>query len=187
MSRVLLAFSKYDCTIGYVQGMNHIVDALMHHCSEDVSFWLFVSLIEDYEMRDIYQEGISGLFKHIHCLHALLEKHLPKLLEHLHKSYIDIEMFASNWIFTLYFNSLPLPEVSAPFLTSFFEYGWAFFYRFTICYLRALESRILEVDEAENCEILEVIKTPQKMAQSSEDLSSDSLVTNAQISSSSDP
>lgn len=48
MSRVLLAFSKYDNTIGYVQGMNHIVDALMQHCCEEISFWLFVSLIEDY-------------------------------------------------------------------------------------------------------------------------------------------
>jgi hypothetical protein len=54
ISRVLLAFSKYDNTIGYVQGMNHIVDSLMIHCCEEVSFWLFVSLIEDYEMRDIY-------------------------------------------------------------------------------------------------------------------------------------
>jgi len=53
-SRVLLAFSKYDNTIGYVQGMNHIVDVLMMHCSEEISFWLFVSLIEDYEMREIY-------------------------------------------------------------------------------------------------------------------------------------
>lgn len=45
--------------------MNHIVDALMQHCSEETAFWLFVSLIEDYEMRDIYQVGIPGLYKHI--------------------------------------------------------------------------------------------------------------------------
>lgn len=65
LQRVLQAFSKYDNTIGYVQGMNHIVDALMQHCSEEVAFWLFVSLIEDYQMRDIYQVGIPGLYKHI--------------------------------------------------------------------------------------------------------------------------
>jgi hypothetical protein len=45
---VLLAFSKYDSTIGYVQGMNFIVGSLLMHCSEEVAFWLFVSLIEDF-------------------------------------------------------------------------------------------------------------------------------------------
>ena len=54
LSRVLLAFSKYDNTIGYVQGMNFIVGSLLLHCTEEITSWLFVSLIEDYQMRDIY-------------------------------------------------------------------------------------------------------------------------------------
>lgn len=51
---MLLAFSRYDNTIGYVQGMNHIVELLMNHCTEEIAFWLFVALVEDYEMREIY-------------------------------------------------------------------------------------------------------------------------------------
>lgn len=62
--RVLNAFSKYFNYIGYVQGMNFIVGALLMHCSEDIAFWLFVSLIEDFEMRDIYQPKLPGLYKH---------------------------------------------------------------------------------------------------------------------------
>jgi hypothetical protein len=34
--------------------MNFIVGSLLMHCAEEAAFWLFVSLIEDYEMRDIY-------------------------------------------------------------------------------------------------------------------------------------
>ena len=44
--------------------MNFIVGSLLFHCSEEVAFWLFVSLIEDYEMRDIYQPKLPGLYKH---------------------------------------------------------------------------------------------------------------------------
>jgi len=40
------------------------VGALLKHCTEEVAFWLFVSLIEDYEMRDIYQNRLPGVFKH---------------------------------------------------------------------------------------------------------------------------
>jgi hypothetical protein len=44
--------------------MNFIVGSLLLHCSEENAFWLFVSLIEDYEMRDIYQPDLPGLKKH---------------------------------------------------------------------------------------------------------------------------
>lgn len=48
--------------------MNFVVGAILMHCSEDIAFWLFVSLIEDYEMRDIYQPKLPGLFKHSQVL-----------------------------------------------------------------------------------------------------------------------
>jgi hypothetical protein len=72
LSRVLLAFSKYDCTTGYVQGMNFIVGCLLLHCSEEATFWLFSSLIEDYQMRDIYIPGVPGLYKHSSVFESLL-------------------------------------------------------------------------------------------------------------------
>ena len=57
MQRILVTFSKYDPKIGYVQGMNFIVGALLYHCSEEIAFWLFVTLVEDHDMRDIYLPG----------------------------------------------------------------------------------------------------------------------------------
>lgn len=72
LSRILQTFSKYDKTIGYVQGMNFIVGALLLHSTEEVAFWLFVALIEDYQMRDIYQPNLPGLYKHIATLEHLI-------------------------------------------------------------------------------------------------------------------
>ena len=80
---MLQAFSKYDASIGYVQGMNFIVGALLLHCSEEITFWLFVALIEDYEMRDIYMEGLPGHIKHSSLITQLMETHLSDLYEHL--------------------------------------------------------------------------------------------------------
>ena len=61
---MLIAFSNYERQVNYVQGMNFIVAQLLLHCTETFAFWLFVALIEDCEMRDIYEEKLSGLFKH---------------------------------------------------------------------------------------------------------------------------
>ena len=57
LERLLITICKYDTKIGYVQGMNFIAGNLLYHCSEEVAFWLFISLIEEHEMREIYMSG----------------------------------------------------------------------------------------------------------------------------------
>ena len=52
--------------------MNFIVAQLLLHCSETFAFWLFVALIEDCEMRDVYEDGLSGLFKHSLMIEVLI-------------------------------------------------------------------------------------------------------------------
>lgn len=69
----MLAFSKYDKSIGYVQGMNFIVGCLLYHCSEEIAFWIFVTLIENFEMRDIFEYKLPGLYKHCFVIENLLK------------------------------------------------------------------------------------------------------------------
>lgn len=107
---MLNAFSKYDQSIGYVQGMNFIVGALLMHCTEEVAFWLFISLIEDYEMRDIYLPKTPGMFKHCQLLQLMEMEHLGEIFKHLCLMEIQIEMYASDWLFALFSNIIPLTE-----------------------------------------------------------------------------
>ena len=91
LRRVLTAFSNYDHQVGknpfclvldYVQGMNFIVGALLLHANEVMAFWLFVTLIEDCEMRDVYMTGLPGLFKHSHIVSSLITSNLTDLAHH---------------------------------------------------------------------------------------------------------
>jgi len=82
LERVLCSFVKYDPKIGYVQGMNFIVGALLYHCSEVIAFWLFVSLIEDHELRDIFLPGLPGLYKHTQIINMLLIEKLGNIHRH---------------------------------------------------------------------------------------------------------
>jgi len=83
MENVLIAYSKYDTQVGYVQGMNFVVGALLYHCSEEVAFWLFVPLVEDFEIRDVYLPGLPGLYRHTRIIEALISKHFTSLSAHL--------------------------------------------------------------------------------------------------------
>jgi hypothetical protein len=75
-------FSRYDPEIGYVQGMNFIVGSLLFHCDEVLAFWLFVSLIEDFELREVFKPGLPGLYKHCQVFGFLMMEHLPELFSH---------------------------------------------------------------------------------------------------------
>jgi hypothetical protein len=73
--------------------MNFIVGALLYHANEVITFWLFVTLIEDCELRDIYMAGLPGLFKHSHIISALVSTNMPLLAEH----FVSIHSFSLNF------------------------------------------------------------------------------------------
>jgi hypothetical protein len=87
--------------------MNFLVGQLLMHCSDTLAFWLFVELIEECELRDIYQVGLPGLHKHAYIIQMLVAKHLPKLSEHFEEHSVRPEMYASDWIFSLFASVLP--------------------------------------------------------------------------------
>jgi len=59
--------------------MNFIVGQLLIHMSDTMAFWVFVSLIEDCDMRDIFLPRLPGLYKHSHIIEILMERHLKPL------------------------------------------------------------------------------------------------------------
>ena len=63
--------------------MNFIVGSLLIHCSSTIAFWLFVSLIEDCGVRDIFTPKLPGLYKHSQVIERLISIHLPEISEHL--------------------------------------------------------------------------------------------------------
>lgn len=91
--------------------MNFIVAALLLHCHEVIAFWLFVSLIEDCDLRDIYMPKLPGLFKHSQMLEILIDQHIPRLKNHFIEHNIKVELFASEWIFGLFSSVIPVDHM----------------------------------------------------------------------------
>ena len=108
LKRVLSAFANYEKQVDYVQGMNFICGSLLIHCSETMAFWLFVTLIEDCNLRDIFTPKLPGLYKHSQVIERLLSIHLPDLHDHLSRNNIKAEMYTSEWIFGLFSSVIPL-------------------------------------------------------------------------------
>lgn len=155
LRRVLSAFAKYDTQLGYVQGMNFIMGALLWHSTEEDAFWLFVALVEDYELRDNYMPRLPGLSKHAQMLDVLVLEYLPALHFHFTEHRVLVEMYATDWCFSLFGSVVPINEL-APIYDKFFREGWIFFYKIVLIILKRLERVLLR--QSETGEILSPLK-----------------------------
>eukprot|EP00347_Sterkiella_histriomuscorum_P021980 403332100 len=161
LKRVLLAFSKYDPKLGYVQGMNFIVGSMLYHCNEEIAFWMFVALIEEFELRDIFEPNLPGLYKHCYVLDKMIETHIKDLHTHFDLYSIEVQMYASDWIFCLFSNIIPLP-LMADFYDEFFLHGWPYFYKFCLSMLDVFKDKLLKEDEFSGILSHIKFKTPEK-------------------------
>ncbi|CAI2358869.1 unnamed protein product [Moneuplotes crassus] len=83
MLEVLTAFALYDKPCGYVQGMNFITASLAYHCDSATAFWLFASLIEDYDLRKNYLQGFDGFYKCAKDIGEESQEKIPKIFKFL--------------------------------------------------------------------------------------------------------
>ena len=142
LGRILRTFCAYSPNLGYVQGMNYIAATLLWHTTEVDAFWLFVVLIEDFELRDNFISGFPGLTKHYHAIEFLINQHLPELYNHFLNANIAVQMFATEWIMTLFTSVIPL-EQSQRVLNKFFKHGWTFMYKLCLEILTRLSGKLL--------------------------------------------
>lgn len=64
-------------------------------------------------------------------------------------------MYASDWIFALFSNIIPISEYHH-FLDNFFVSGWTFFYKFSLTFLKCHSPELLKMNDLS--EILNMIK-----------------------------
>jgi hypothetical protein len=68
--------------IGYVQGMSFIAGALMYHAGEVATFWLMITLMDQYSLKDIFKQNLPGLSKHEAAIEKLGRTYLEDVFLH---------------------------------------------------------------------------------------------------------
>ena len=146
LENVLRAFSNYNNTIKYCQGMNFIVGFFLYHCEEHIAFWLFVSLIEEYDLINLFMENFPGFKIHVHRVEAILKNEYLSYWENFNKIGVKVELFMVEWLFSLFSSLIPL-DLQMDFYKGFFSKGWIFFYKMCISCILNLKGEFSEADE----------------------------------------
>ena len=101
MRRVLCAFAAFNPDVGYVQGMNFIVVALLGVFDEAASFWM-LALIVDQWLPEHFSSAMIGY--HIDCrvLSTLTAEHLPRLANRLNQLDVTVQLLTTRWFLCLW-------------------------------------------------------------------------------------
>ena len=153
--RVLLVFLEYHNNVDYVQGMNNIVGSLCLHVEESQAFWLFVDLLESYNLDDIYLPDMMGTHLFLNQIKLLVIKNFKAVHDHMTILEVKYEMFALNWVISMFTSFMPLP-FTIVFWKRFFKDGWKEFYKVIYRIFKELQDQILSAEDMP--EVLEAFR-----------------------------
>ena len=83
---------------------------------------------EPYEMRDLFAKDMSGTEKVLHVAGRMLQKFLPNLSAHFEAENVELSMFATQWLMTVYTSVFSFDLVSKVW-DNFLVEGWVVVYR----------------------------------------------------------
>ena len=77
---------------------------MLYHCEGDEvsTFWILVSLIENYEMRSFFQKGLPGVALYGEVLYSLMDIHCKQLRDIFHIYEISCFDFFETWVQELF-------------------------------------------------------------------------------------
>ena len=142
---VLTAFSNYNKNIGYAQGLNFVAAQIIYFFEDEIDEFIFLdALIHKFELEAFISITTNNKFflNKLEDITKYIKQKLPKINIYLKEMRLNYEFFTTNWILTLFSNSMETKNLS--YIWDFMIiFGWKFFRCFVVSVLMDFENEIL--------------------------------------------
>ena len=140
----LVAFIKPE--IGYCQGMNFIVGALINLIDdEETCFWIFFHFLENIGLKDLYLQNMPEYLIKLYQLNYFIKEYFPKMHHHLKTNSINLDIFFSKWILTIFSNFLSF-ETLYNIWDIFMLDKWKAIFKFSIIIASYMKDDLINMD-----------------------------------------
>ena len=148
---VLSALAFIRPEIGYCQGMNFIVGALIELIEEEEKiFWIFLSFIDNIDMNLLYLKNMPDYSIRVFQLNYFIKQYFPDLFNHFKKNQITPDIIFSKWILTIFANYLPF-ETCYKIWDLFIIDKWKAIFRISIILLDTMKDKLIQLDLNKFC------------------------------------
>ncbi|XP_066469571.1 EVI5-like protein isoform X2 [Tiliqua scincoides] len=142
---VMKAYSLVDREVGYCQGSAFIVGLLLMQMPEEEAFCVFVRLMQEYRLRELFKPTMAELGLCIYQFEYMLQEQLPELNIHFRSQSFLTSMYASSWFLTLFLTTFPLPVATRVFDIFMYE-GLEIIFRVGLALLQFNQAELMQLD-----------------------------------------
>ncbi|XP_073449242.1 ecotropic viral integration site 5 protein homolog isoform X2 [Aquarana catesbeiana] len=142
---VMKAYSLVDREVGYCQGSAFIVGLLLMQMPEEEAFCVFVKLMQDYRLRELFKPSMAELGLCMYQFECMIQEQLPELHVHFQAQSFHTSMYASSWFLTIFLTSFPLP-VATRIFDIFMSEGLEIVFRAGLAVLQMNQAELMQLD-----------------------------------------
>ncbi|KAG1940918.1 ecotropic viral integration site 5 protein homolog isoform X3 [Pimephales promelas] len=142
---VMKAYSLVDREVGYCQGSAFIVGLLLMQMPEEEAFCVFVKLMQDYRLRELFKPSMAELGLCMYQFEFMIQEQLPELHVHFQAQSFHTSMYASSWFLTIFLTSFPLP-VATRIFDIFMCEGLEVVFRVGMAILQMNQTELMQLD-----------------------------------------
>ena len=151
--KVLLAYSKYNKNVGYVQGMGFLAAVFLIYMDEESSFYMLHSLMKKYKLEGLYYDNFPDLKKKCFVLLNMQKKYINKLYNIFQRDGIVPTMYASSWFISLFARTVDF-NIAVRILDCFFLEGFKVIYRISLALFKLSENAFCTAKKGETLPLL---------------------------------
>ncbi|XP_011612776.1 ecotropic viral integration site 5 protein homolog isoform X4 [Takifugu rubripes] len=142
---VMKAYSLVDREVGYCQGSAFIVGLLLMQMPEEEAFCVFVKLMQDYRLRELFKPTMAELGLCMYQFEFMIQEQLPELHMHFQAQSFHTSMYASSWFLTIFLTSFPLP-IATRIFDIFMCEGLEIVFRVGLAILQMNQTELIQLD-----------------------------------------
>ncbi|XP_073499297.1 ecotropic viral integration site 5 protein homolog isoform X4 [Phyllobates terribilis] len=142
---VMKAYSLVDREVGYCQGSAFIVGLLLMQMPEEEAFCVFVKLMQDYRLRELFKPSMAELGLCMYQFECMIQEQLPELFVHFQAQSFHTSMYASSWFLTIFLTSFPLP-IATRIFDIFMSEGLEIVFRVGLAVLQMNQAELMQLD-----------------------------------------
>ena len=151
LKNILTALAFVRPEIGYCQGMNFIGGALVNLIdNEEKCFWIFLTFIDNIQLNLLYLKNMPDFSIRVFQLKKLIELYFPKLYNHLKRNQINIDLFFSKWLLTIFSNYFPF-DVLYKVWDLFIIDKWKSLFKFCMIIFFFMKDEMMKMDLNKFC------------------------------------
>uniref|UniRef100_A0A8C7EU62 Ecotropic viral integration site 5 n=1 Tax=Neovison vison TaxID=452646 RepID=A0A8C7EU62_NEOVI len=142
---VMKAYSLVDREVGYCQGSAFIVGLLLMQMPEEEAFCVFVKLMQDYRLRELFKPSMAELGLCMYQFECMIQEHLSELFVHFQSQSFHTSMYASSWFLTIFLTTFPLP-IATRIFDIFMSEGLEIVFRVGLALLQMNQAELMQLD-----------------------------------------